>query len=84
MAGELKPCPGGAQGMTRHRCPYCRCGSSSPRDDVAKWANDGFKAEGDGWFCKKRCQTCPTADEPYRCPRDPFCKRYLSEGARDV
>ena len=64
--------------MSRHRCPYCRCGKTPSRDDLVAQIAAGVKAEGDNWFCQPRCGSCAT-EYGGRCPRDPYCKRYLTE-----
>lgn len=57
-------------------CRTCRCSQGVPEETLIAWVRQGVKAEGMDYFCKPRCQSCPSSP---RCPRDPYCRVYVNE-----
>lgn len=64
----------------RHHCPTCTCATKTPESTLIEWVKDGVKAEGMNYFCEPRCQSCSGGLD--RCPRDPYCKRYVTAKER--
>jgi hypothetical protein len=61
------------------RCKACQ--HDTPEELLAVWVNEGVKAEGMKYFCEPRCVTCAPVTPGNRCPRDPYCKRYIASTA---